>query len=86
MKGSMGPLVLVAGVFIATLSCAQAGTPVTLDLPQGKPAAQTTVAEKLAGAVQDGNLLLNIGPRADGSVPGPEVERLEAVGGYGRGC
>ena len=31
-------------------------------------------------AVQGGNFLLNIGPRPDGSVPGPQVERLEAVG------
>jgi alpha-L-fucosidase len=33
-------------------------------------------------AVQGGNLLLNIGPRADGSVPAPQVERLEAVGAW----
>lgn len=31
-------------------------------------------------AVQGGNLLLNIGPRADGSVPDEQVKRLEAVG------
>ena len=31
-------------------------------------------------AVQGGNFLLNIGPRGDGSVPAPQVERLEAVG------
>lgn len=28
----------------------------------------------------NGNLLLNIGPRADGTIPAPMVERLEAVG------
>ena len=31
-------------------------------------------------ATQGGNFLLNIGPRADGSVPEAQVERLEAVG------
>jgi alpha-L-fucosidase len=29
---------------------------------------------------QGGNYLLNIGPRADGSIPQPQVERLEAIG------
>ncbi len=31
-------------------------------------------------AVQGGNFLLNIGPRADGTVPGEQIARLEAVG------
>lgn len=31
-------------------------------------------------AVQGGNFLLNIGPRGDGSVPGEQIARLEAVG------
>jgi alpha-L-fucosidase len=29
-----------------------------------------------------GNLLLNVGPKGDGSLPGPAVELLEAVGGW----
>jgi len=33
-------------------------------------------------ATQGGNLLLNIGPRSDGSVPEAQVERLEAVGAW----
>lgn len=33
-------------------------------------------------AVQGGNLLLNIGPRGDGSVPETQVERLEAMGDW----
>ena len=31
-------------------------------------------------ATNGGNLLLNIGPRANGTVPAPQVQRLEAVG------
>ncbi len=33
-------------------------------------------------AVYGGNLLLNIGPRGDGSVPEPQVERLEQLGDW----
>ena len=33
-------------------------------------------------ATQGGNLLLNIGPRGDGSVPEEQVERLQAIGGW----
>jgi alpha-L-fucosidase len=33
-------------------------------------------------AVQGGNLLLNVGPRADGSVPAEQSDRLEAVGAW----
>lgn len=33
-------------------------------------------------ATQGGNLLLNIGPRGDGSIPAPQVERLQAVGAW----
>ncbi len=33
-------------------------------------------------AVNGGNLLLNIGPRGDGSVPEPQVERMEQLGDW----
>jgi len=33
-------------------------------------------------ARQRGNLLLNVGPRGDGSIPGPAVRLLETVGGW----
>ena len=33
-------------------------------------------------AVYGGNLLLNLGPRGDGSVPAPQIERLEQLGDW----
>lgn len=45
------------------------------------------VLDLLAGAAQGrGNLLLNIGPRGDGSIPEPSVRVVEAVGGWLQRC
>jgi len=34
------------------------------------------------GAAKNGNLLLNVGPRADGSIPAPQAARLKAIGAW----
>ena len=45
------------------------------------------VLDLLACAAQGrGNLLLNIGPRGDGSIPEPSVRVVEAVGGWLQRC
>ena len=35
---------------------------------------------------KNGNLLINVGPRADGSIPEPQVERLEGLGAWLQVC
>ncbi len=44
--------------------------------------AQQLLQNLVECARDGGNYLLNIGPRADGSVPEPEVERLRVIGGW----
>jgi alpha-L-fucosidase len=44
--------------------------------------AQQLLQNLVECARDGGNYLLNIGPRADGSVPEPEVERLKVIGGW----
>jgi alpha-L-fucosidase len=34
------------------------------------------------GVAKNGNLLLNVGPRADGAIPGPQAARLKAIGSW----
>ena len=35
---------------------------------------------------KNGNLLINVGPRADGSIPEPQAERLRGLGAWLEGC
>ena len=44
--------------------------------------AETLIADFIDGVAKNGNLLLNVGPRADGSIPEPQAERLRAFGAW----
>ena len=43
---------------------------------------ETLLADFIDGVAKNGNLLLNVGPRADGSIPEPQADRLKAFGAW----
>ncbi len=43
---------------------------------------QTLLADFIDGVSKGGNLLLNVGPMADGTIPQPQLERLQAFGAW----
>ena len=43
---------------------------------------ETLLSDFIDGVAKNGNLLLNVGPRADGSIPEPQAERLKAFGAW----
>ncbi len=43
---------------------------------------ETLLGDFIDGAAKNGNLLLNVGPRADGSIPEPQAARLKAFGAW----
>ena len=44
--------------------------------------AETLIRNLIDIASKGGNYLLNVGPTAEGQIPAPSVERLEAIGGW----
>jgi len=47
--------------------------------------ADTLLADFIDGVSKNGNLLLNVGPQADGAIPAPQLARLKAIGDWMRG-
>jgi alpha-L-fucosidase len=41
---------------------------------------ETLLSDFIDGVAKNGNLLLNVGPEADGTIPAPQAERLKAFG------
>ena len=50
------------------------------DREQDYASAQTLVADFIDGVSKNGNLLLNVGPQANGVIPAAQLERLKAFG------
>ncbi|MGH6987588.1 MAG: alpha-L-fucosidase [Caulobacteraceae bacterium] len=44
--------------------------------------ARTLLVDFVDAVAKNGNLLLNVGPRADGEIPQPQLDRLEAFGSW----
>ena len=44
--------------------------------------AETLISDFIDGVSKNGNLLLNVGPRANGEIPEPQAARLKAFGGW----
>jgi alpha-L-fucosidase len=44
--------------------------------------AERLIADFIDGVSKNGNLLLNVGPMADGTIPAPQMERLQAFGAW----
>jgi alpha-L-fucosidase len=44
--------------------------------------AQTLIGDFIDGVSKNGNLLLNVGPMADGTIPAPQAARLKAFGAW----
>jgi alpha-L-fucosidase len=44
--------------------------------------AESLIADFVDGVAKNGNLLLNVGPMADGTIPGAQVDRLQAIGAW----
>jgi len=52
------------------------------DTPADYAPIDTLLGDFIDGVAKNGNLLLNVGPRADGSIPEPQAERLKAFGAW----
>jgi alpha-L-fucosidase len=44
--------------------------------------AETLIGDFIDGVSKNGNLLLNVGPMADGTIPAPQAARLKAFGAW----
>ena len=52
------------------------------DRDEDYASAQTLIGDFIDGVSKNGNLLLNVGPQADGVIPAPQLERLKAFGAW----